>query len=91
VVVVGGGVVALAVQDGDELGAGLVEAASFADRLEPAVQLERSGAVAVAESRWSRSGRLSRSVLGAGVVVSASTAPVAVKCRSATVVSEMRA
>ena len=46
---VGGGVVALAAQDGDELGAGLVEAAAFADGLEAAVELERSGAVAVAE------------------------------------------
>ena len=46
---VGGGVVALAAQDGDELGAGLVEAAAFADGLEAAVELEWSGAVAVAE------------------------------------------
>src|SRR5215213_5729445 len=46
---VGGGVVALAAQDGDELGTGLVEAAAFADGLEAAVELERSGAVAVAE------------------------------------------
>src|SRR3954453_14834694 len=46
---VGGGVVSLAAQDGDELGAGVVEAAAFADRLEAAVELEWSGAVAVAE------------------------------------------
>jgi hypothetical protein len=46
---VGGGVVALAAQDGDELGAGVEESAAFADRLEAAVQLERAGAVAVAE------------------------------------------
>ena len=43
-----GGVVALAAEDGDELGAGL-EAAALADGLEPAVEFEGSGAVAVAE------------------------------------------
>ena len=48
-VVVGGGVVALAAQDGDELGTGLEEAAAFADGVEAAVELEGSGAVAVAE------------------------------------------
>ena len=46
---VGCGVVALAAQDGDELGAGLVKAAAFADGLESAVKLEGAGAVAVAE------------------------------------------
>ena len=46
---VSGGVVALAAQDGDELGAGLVEAAPFADGLEAALELEWSGAVTVAE------------------------------------------
>ena len=35
--------------NGDELGTGLVEAAAFADGLESAVELERPGAVAVAE------------------------------------------
>jgi len=49
VVGVGGGVVALAAQDGDERRSGLVEAAAFADGLEAAVELEWSGAVAVAE------------------------------------------
>ena len=43
------GVVALAAQDPDELGPGLVEAAAFADGLESAVKLEGSGAVTVAE------------------------------------------
>jgi hypothetical protein len=46
---VGEGVVALAAEDGDELGSGLIEAAAFADGLEPAVELERPGAVTVAE------------------------------------------
>ena len=48
-VVVGCGVIALAAQDGDEVGAGLVEATAFADGLEPAVELQGSGAVTVAE------------------------------------------
>jgi hypothetical protein len=43
------GVVALASEDGEELGAGLVEPAAFADGLEPAVEFEGPGAVAVAE------------------------------------------
>ena len=46
---VGNGVVALATEDGDELRTGFVEAAAFADGLESAVELDGSGAVAVAE------------------------------------------
>ena len=91
---VGGGVVALAAQDGDELGAGFVEAAAFADGLEAAVQLERSGAVTVAEQPTMQPGhRIGHGcpVVGCAVTLSASTAPVAVKYCSATVVSEMRA
>lgn len=54
---VGGGVVSLSAQDVNEVDAGLVEPASFADRLEAAVELERSGAVSVGEqpvmrARW---------------------------------------
>ena len=49
-----GGVVALAAQDGDELGAGLEEAAALADGLEPAVGLEgpepKDASVAPAQS-----------------------------------------
>lgn len=44
-----GGVVALAAEDVDELGSGLVEAAALADGLEATVKLERAGAVPVAE------------------------------------------
>lgn len=44
----GCGVVALGLQGGSELDAGLEEAAGFADRLERAVQFLWSGAVAVA-------------------------------------------
>ena len=49
VVAVGGGVVASAAQDGDELGSGLEEAAAFTDRVESAVGLDGSGAMTVAE------------------------------------------
>ena len=45
----GGGVVALALQGGPELDGGHEEGAGFADRLEVAVELDGSGAVAVAE------------------------------------------
>ena len=41
------GVVSLATQDGQELGPGLEEAATLADRLEGAVEPDRSGAVTV--------------------------------------------
>ena len=44
-----GGVVALAEQDGDELGAGLEVDAAFADGFEAAVELDGSTAVAVAQ------------------------------------------
>ena len=90
---VGGGVVALAAQDGDELGSGLVEAAAFADGLEAAVELERSGAVAVAEQPPVELSvcRLLSPAGAAAEMGSASTAWVAVKYCSATVVSEMRA
>lgn len=44
-----GGVVSLASRDRDELGAGVEEAASFADGLEVAVECGGAGAVAVAE------------------------------------------
>jgi hypothetical protein len=47
--VVVGGVVALALQGGSELDAGLEEGAGFADGFEGAVQFGWSGAVAVAE------------------------------------------
>ena len=49
VLVLGGGVVVLGLEDGAELDAGLEERAGFADRLERAVQLWGPGAVAVAE------------------------------------------
>jgi hypothetical protein len=48
-VVVVGGVVALALQGGPELDAGLEEGAGFADGFEGAVQFGESDAVAVAE------------------------------------------
>ena len=44
-----GGVVALSAQDVDELDARLVEAATFADGPEAAVQLGRSGSVPVGQ------------------------------------------
>ncbi len=44
-----GGVVSLPAQDVDELDVGLVESASLAYGLEPAVQLEWTGAVPVGE------------------------------------------
>ena len=47
--VVVGGVVALALQDGPELDAGLEEGAGFADGFEGAVEFGWAGAVAVAE------------------------------------------
>ena len=49
VVVVVGGVVSLAGQDGDELGAGVVVGASFAGGFELTTQGGGSGAVAIAE------------------------------------------
>jgi hypothetical protein len=49
VIAVVGGVVALASQDGHELGVGLEEAAALADGLEPTVELSRSRAVPVGE------------------------------------------
>lgn len=49
VVAVIDGVVVLASEDLDELGAGVVDAAAFADGLELAVERDGSGAVPVAE------------------------------------------
>ena len=87
-----GGVVALAAEDGDELGSGLEEAAAFADGVEPAVEFEGSGAVAVAEeSTMPCALRRVRRPPASRVGVSASTARVAVKYWSATTVSAMRA
>jgi hypothetical protein len=77
VVAVVDGVVVLASEDLDELGSGVVEAASFADGLELAVEGGRSGAVAVAEqpamvggqAAHVRAGRFSGKRLGGPVVV----------------------
>jgi hypothetical protein len=81
----------LAAKDGDELGAGLEEAAAFADGLEAAVELEGSGAAAVAEKPPVPcscialvDGRLQRPRLGFD-------GEVALKYWSATTVSAMRA
>ena len=41
------GVVSLAAQDGEELGSGLEEATALTDRLEGAVEPDRSGAVTI--------------------------------------------
>ena len=85
-------VVALASQDVDELDVGVEEPAPFADGLEPAVELERPCAVPVAEKALVGPGlRLGIDVAAGPLAAFVSTASVARKYCSATLVSEMRA
>jgi hypothetical protein len=90
VVAVAGGVVALASQDGHELGVGLEEAAALADCLEPTVALSGAGAVPVGEQPRVRWRVVDGGPGGEGGGRRLSTALVALKYCSATVVSAMR-
>ena len=88
---VAGGVVALAAEDGDELGAGLEEAAAFADGLERQSSSRGRVQCPLPSSRRCAGRAGSVAVRALAAAVSASTAPVALKYWSATVVSAMRA